>query len=303
MLPNCIQQARSASAAASAAACAVAALALTTPTHSQCLGDIDGSGQAGGTDLTNLLSSWGTFGQGQHDADLNDDGTVGGTDLTILLSAWGPCSIVPSWATLVEALPNPAVVTSATVRQAIAATGYAWRVRDTATQIEMVLIPPGSFPMGCSASNQSACSGDESPVHTVTLTSAFYMGRYEVTQAQWQAQMDSNPSAFQGAEFPNAASRPVEQVSWEAAGEFLQVAGMRLPTEAEWEYAYRAGTATAFHGIPSAPDGVSDDAQLGQLAWFGGNNGASGTAAYGTKPVGQKLGNGFGVHDMVGNVF
>jgi formylglycine-generating enzyme required for sulfatase activity len=214
----------------------------------------------------------------------------------------------PSWATLLEATPDPAVVTDVNLRAAIAATGWAWRVRDNATQIEMVLIPPGTFNMGCSASITYGCSVGEGPVHAVTLTNAFYIGRYEVTQAQWTARMGSNPSWFVARpENGNTAntSRPVDRVSWNqiaGTGGFLSGTGLRLPTEAEWEYAYRAGTTTAFHGFTGYLNGTNDDTLVGNIAWFWGNNGASGTPTYGTKAVGQKAANGFGLHDMSGNV-
>ena len=210
-------------------------------------------------------------------------------------------AVVPSWATLIEPLPDPAVVTDPALRAAITATGLAWRVKDTATQIEFVLIPPGSFQMGCSASQQFGCNGDESPVHTVTLTNAFYMGRYEVTQAQWKARMGSNPSSFQSAstQVPAAQvpNRPVETVSWNTIQGFLTQTGMRLPTEAEWEYAYRAGTTTAFHGFTGYLSGTNDDNLLGNIAWFNVNSNSQ------TRPVGGKLGNGYGLHDMSGNVW
>jgi formylglycine-generating enzyme required for sulfatase activity len=212
------------------------------------------------------------------------------------------------WYTVLEQNPDPAIVTSATLRNAITATGYPWRVRDNGTNIEMVLIPPGTFNMGCSASNAYSCNSSENPVHSVTLTSAFYMGRYEVTQAQWQARMGSNPSYFVARlENGNTANtnRPVEQVSWNmiaGTGGFLSGTGLRLPTEAEWEYACRAGTTTAFHGFTGYLTGTNDDTLVGNIAWFSGNNGASGTPTYGTKAVGQKLANGFGLHDMSGNV-
>jgi formylglycine-generating enzyme required for sulfatase activity len=146
-------------------------------------------------------------------------------------------------------------------------------------------------------------------VHSVTLTNAFYLGRYEVTQAQWQAKMGSNPSYFVASpENGNTANtnRPVETVSWNqiaGTGGFLSGTGLRLPTEAEWEYAYRAGTTTAFHGFTGYLNGTNDDTLVGSIAWFSGNNGALGTTTYGTKAVGQKLANGFGLHDMSGNVW
>jgi len=208
-------------------------------------------------------------------------------------------AMVPSWATLIEPVPDPAVVTDASLRVAISSTGLAWRVRDTATQIEMVLIPPGTFQMGCSASQQWDCSYSESPVHTVTLTNAFYMGRYEVTQAQWQARMGSNPSYFQSAseEVPadQVPNRPVESVSWNITQGFMTQTGMRLPTEAEWEYACRAGTTTAFHGFTGYLSGTNDDSLLGNIAWYTSNSNNQ------TRPVGGKLGNGYGLHDMSGN--
>ena len=204
--------------------------------------------------------------------------------------------VVPAWATLVEAQPDPAVVTDPALRAAIEATGLAWRVRDTATQMEMMLIPPGSFQMGCiMGSNQYGCYSGEQPVHTVTLTNAFYIGRYEVTQSQWVARMGSNPSSFQGAsaEVPAAQvpNRPVERVSWNTIQGYLSATGMRLPTEAEWEYACRAGTQTPFY------NGSTDDGTVGALAWYSPNGGNQ------TRPVGGKAANGFGLHDMLGNVW
>jgi formylglycine-generating enzyme required for sulfatase activity len=273
-----------------------------------CPADITGNGLVNGADLGLVLAAWGSDGSEQPGADTNADGIVNGADLATVIGAFGPCPTVPSWATLIEAQPDPAVVWDADLRAAIRATGLAWRVRDTATQIEMLLIPPGSFEMGCSASWSYSCVFNESPVHTVTLTNAFYLGRYEVTQSQWQARMGSNPSYFQSpsSDVPSdqVPNRPVEQVSWNmiaGAGGFMTQTGMRLPTEAEWEYAYRAGTTTAFHGFTGYPRGTDEDWLAGNIAWlgtfFGGNsNGQS-------HPVGVKLGNGFGLHDMAGNVW
>lgn len=212
--------------------------------------------------------------------------------------------ISPTWATVLESAPNPSVVTDPTLRAAIVGTGFPWRIRDNTTQIEMVLIPNSAFAMGCSPSSSasSTCSADESPVHSVTLNKPFYIGRSEVTQAQWTAVMGSNPSYFQGAGYPDAPNRPVEQVTWSMVQEFLAASGLKLPTEAEWECAYRAGTSTAYHPLNGSPTGVNDESRVGELAWFAGNNGASGTSTYGTKPVGQKAQNSFGLYDMSGNV-
>ena len=196
-----------------------------------------------------------------------------------------------SWATVIEFLPNPAVVTNATMRAAITATGLPWRVRDTATQMEMLLVPPGIFTMGCTASNLYPCSSNENPTHSVTLTQAFYMGRYEVTQSQWVARMPSNPSNFQGASYPDAANRPVEQVSWNTIQGYLSATDMRLPSEAEWEFACRAGTTTAFN------NGSSDDATVGTIAWYSSNS------DFQTHVVGGKAANALGLYDMSGNVW
>jgi formylglycine-generating enzyme required for sulfatase activity len=269
-------------------------------------GDLDLDGVVGGGDLAAFLSVWSVPGAPYGDFDA--DGTVDGADLALLLTSWGDAPWgqlpTPPWATALARYPSATIVTSAELRRRIAGTNLPWRVVDTATQIEMVLIPPGTFDMGCSPSNQFGCIADENPVHPVTLTSAFYMGRYEVTQAQWQSRMGTNPSYFQtsssqvpAAQVPN---RPVEQVSWNmiaGAGGFMAQTGMRLPTEAEWEYAYRAGTTAAFHGSVSYPDGTDNDSVVGQIAWFDQN------ASSQTRPVGGKAANGFGLHDMSGGVW
>jgi formylglycine-generating enzyme required for sulfatase activity len=195
---------------------------------------------------------------------------------------------VPPWATLVEALPNPNVVTDSTLRNAIIATNRAWRIRDLASQIEMVLVPAGSFSMGCSPSTNYSCQTNENPVHAVTLTNSFYMARFEVTQAQWTAVMGSNPSFFKNA--ADSPSRPVERVSWDMAQGFLAATGLRLPSEAEWEYACRAGTTTAFH------NGTNADSLVVNIAWMQSNSGGQ------THAVGGRAANALGLYDMSGNV-
>jgi formylglycine-generating enzyme required for sulfatase activity len=140
--------------------------------------------------------------------------------------------------------------------------------------------------MGCiMPSNTQPCAWWESPVHQVTLTNPFYLGRYEVTQAQWTAKMGSNPAQHQG------ASLPVDTVNWTSIQGYLGSAGMRLPTEAEWEYACRAGTQTPFY------NGSTDESTVGSLAWYSPNSGGQ------SRPVGGKRANGFGLYDMLGNVW
>ena len=284
---------------------AVAALALAfaaaPAAHAQtaCDADIDGDGVVGGEDLSGILASWGAC--TGCSADINGDGLVDGNDLGVMLVLWGSTCQPLSWTTVLEFAPDPAVVTNGALRKAIAATGLPWRVRDNGTQIEMLLVPPGTFNMGCSPSNQFSCNSNENPVHAVTLTNAFYIGRYEVTQAQWTARMGSNPSWFQGAsaQVPAAQvpNRPIEEVSWNMILGFLSATGLRLPTEAEWEYAYRAGTTTAFHSMPGFPNGTNDDNQAENIAWFGSNSASQ------TRPVGGKAANALGLHDMSGNVW
>ena len=131
---------------------------------------------------------------------------------------------------------------------------------------------------------------DEYPAHTVTLSKPFYMGRYEVTQEQYAQIQNLNPSYYK------AAKNPVERVSWEDAEAFnLKLSAVvreaiRLPTEAEWEYACRAGTITMY----SSGD---EDADLNRAGWYARNS--NGT----THPVGEKEPNSFGLYDMHGNVW
>ena len=285
--------------AAGILACAAALMfaPLNQQANAQCPADVSHDGIVNGVDLAILLSAWGTNGAAGG-TDINGDGTVNGNDLTVRLSGWGYC--VPLWSTVLEWTPNPAVVTNATLLNAITASGLPWRVRDNAANIEMVLIPAGTFTMGCNSSTQYACQSDEIPTHQVTL-SAFYMGRYEVTQAQWTAKMGSNPSYFVPANgYSSDTTKPVERVSWPmiaGTGGFMSGTGLRLPTEAEWEYAYRAGTTTAFHSYPAQPNGFNDDALVGNIAWYSSNSGNQ------THPVGGKFANSLGLHDMAGNVY
>ena len=196
-----------------------------------------------------------------------------------------------TWCTVLEEAPDAAMVTDATVRERIVASGFPWHVRDNSSGIEMLLIPGGTFNMGCSASNSYGCNGDETN-HQVTLSKAFYLGKTEVTQAQWEAKMGNNPSAFRG-----NANNPVETVSWNEIAGFNTATGLRLPNEAEWEYACRGGTTTAFHSMPGYPNGTNVDSLLINIAWY---------SCYGgcyTHAVARKAANAFGMYDMSGNLY
>ena len=151
-------------------------------------------------------------------------------------------------------------------------------------KLEMVSLPAGKFLMGSSDSDR------EKPPHQVKVNS-FAIGKYPITQAQYQAVMGDNPSGFK-----NNPQNPVESVSWDDAQAFCQklsqITGKtyRLPTEAEWEYACRAGTTTRYYF-------GDNDNQLGDYAWGRENSNRT------THPVGQKKPNGWGLYDMSGNVW
>jgi formylglycine-generating enzyme required for sulfatase activity len=152
--------------------------------------------------------------------------------------------------------------------------------------MKLVYIQPGEFQMG---SNDG--EDDEKPLHTVKITKGFYMGAFEVTQGQYQKVMGNNPSNFKGED-----NLPVETVSWDAAVEFCKKLSQkegktyRLPTEAEWEYACRAGTTTKFSF-------GEDESRLGEYAWYAQNSGDK------THAVGEKKPNAWGLYDMAGNVW
>lgn len=179
---------------------------------------------------------------------------------------------------------------------------------------EMILIPAGTFQMG----NTGAYWGviDEKPIHTVTISRAFYMSKYEITQSQYLAVMGNNPSYFIG------DNLPVERVTWYNAVGFCnalsqlegktpcytingadvtcnyEANGYRLPTEAEWEYACKAGATTDFYSGSLIHEKDSPiDPYLDTIGWYWGNANRT------THTVGQKQPNAFGLYDMSGNVF
>jgi formylglycine-generating enzyme required for sulfatase activity len=147
--------------------------------------------------------------------------------------------------------------------------------------MEFVLVPAGKFQMG------SDWNQNEQPIHEVTIAAAFYMGKYQVTQGEWTAVMGDNPSWFKGDD-----RLPVENVSWDDCQEFITRLNARqdgyvyrLPSEAEWEYACRAGTTEDCAG------------ELDAMAWYGENSGGK------THQVGEKTPNAWSLHDMHGNVW
>jgi len=176
-------------------------------------------------------------------------------------------------------------------------------------KMEMVLVPAGSFIMGDDKSEPSPESTEheirlaelEKPAHSVNITKPFYLGKYQVTQEQWEAVMTQkkqtrsdywNPSKFEG------AKNPRECITWDNCQEFLgelakisaQRGSFALPTEAQWEYACRAGSTTQYcFG--------DDETRLGDYAWYDANSDGK------THPVGQKKPNAFGLYDMHGNVW
>ena len=147
------------------------------------------------------------------------------------------------------------------------------------TGIVFVGLPGGTFDMG-SPETEEGQFEDEGPVHKVTL-SPFLIAKYEVSQAEWQKVMGSNPSDSKG------DALPVEQISWDDCQEFCKKTGLSLPTEVQWEYACRAGTAGPFAGTGN----------LDEMGWYDKNSGGT------THPVGEKKANDFGLHDMHGNVW
>jgi formylglycine-generating enzyme required for sulfatase activity len=162
--------------------------------------------------------------------------------------------------------------------------------RTSAIEPEMVFVKGGTFRMGATSEQGYNVYNDEKPAHSVTL-SDYYIGKYEVTQAQWEAVMGNNPSNFK--RDPN---RPVEQVSWNDVQEFItklnQLTGKtyRLPTEAEWEYAARGGSSSRGYKY-------SGSNTLSDVAWYDDNSNDE------THPVGTKNPNELGIYDMSGNVY
>ncbi|MBI3600779.1 MAG: formylglycine-generating enzyme family protein, partial [Nitrospinae bacterium] len=165
------------------------------------------------------------------------------------------------------------------------ATGVIASDRDTVTGMEIIFIKGGCYQMGDTFGDGES---DEKPIHEVCVDD-FYMGKYEVTQKEWQSIMGNNPSYLK-----NCDNCPVEQVSWNDVQEYInklnQKTGKkyRLPTEAEWEYAARSG---------GRSEKYSGGNNIDSVAWYNSNSNSK------THPVGQKEANGLGLYDMTGNVW
>ncbi len=159
-----------------------------------------------------------------------------------------------------------------------------------------VLIAPGAFLMG-SPEYETGRSSDEI-MHEVILTKGFYMQKTSVTQGQWKAVMGNNPSSFPG----GGDDCPIESISWDECQGFIRrlnagKAGIyRLPTEAEWEYACRAGSSTPFCNGEISELYCAHDPLLSEVGWYCGNSGRK------SRPVAQKSPNAWGLYDMHGNV-
>ena len=185
---------------------------------------------------------------------------------------------------------------------------------DKTVKGNLVLIPAGPFSLGNTGSYEGEY--DEKPPVTIIISKPFYISKYEITQQQYKAVMGNNPSEFKG------DNLPVEQVSWYDALNFcnalsqsegltpcytingtkvtsdFEANGYRLPTEAEWEYAAKAGTKTDFYSGKLTYSGNSPiDPNLDKIAWYSANSSNT------THPVGQKAPNAFGLYDMSGNVW
>ncbi len=193
-----------------------------------------------------------------------------------------------------ENLPQPSSIanTQKTIPTAAAATSQSSSYKETLNGIdlELVYVEAGKFSMGCTQEQGTTCDKSEQPVHEA-FVNAFYIGKYEVTQAQWKAIMGNAPSKFS-----NCEQCPVEHISWEEAQQFasklraLTGKNYRLPTETEWEYAARGGNKSKGYRYAGSNS-------IDLVAWYEANSEKK------PHPVGSKQANELGIYDMTGNVW
>jgi formylglycine-generating enzyme required for sulfatase activity len=190
--------------------------------------------------------------------------------------------------TLREIAPKPSAPQTAMPRRGVSPLAAGTVRENPKDGLKYVWIPPGTFMMGCSPGD-SECDDDEKPAHQVTITKGFWLGRSEVTVAAYRriagsvgAQMPEAPNFNAGWDNQNM---PISNVTWDDATVFCGLAGGRLPTEAEWEYAARGGNREARYR------------QIDQAAWYSNNSGQT------PHEVAQKRANGFGLYDVLGNVW
>ena len=184
--------------------------------------------------------------------------------------------------------------------------GVYCRFRIGGVSFVMRWIPPGVFLMG-SPETENGRDSDEGPQHEVTISQGYWLGETPVTQEQWRAVVKATATKLpeSPSRFKDKPQHPVESVNWHQCVQFcdlvqelLQSAQpFRLPTEAQWEYACRAGTSGAFHDGSACTDPLGKDPALDRLGWFDDNSGLS------TQPVRQKAVNNWGLYDMHGNVW
>lgn len=190
------------------------------------------------------------------------------------------------WKSLKPPVRNPAPPSSAAVTPAPSAAPAAPPPSAPARRTSVnpvdgqnyVWIPPGTFTMGCSATDDE-CKDDEKPAHQVTIDKGFWLGQTEVTAAAYR-----KVAAKHDPQSPGDGALPVSDVSWVEARKYCAAIGGRLPTEAEWEYAARGGTSQPYYGV------------ISEIAWYEHNSGGAPHA------VGKKQPNAFGLYDMLGNV-
>ena len=224
---------------------------------------------------------------GNHQVEVRKDGYA--TDRkTISISEGQTASITGTLASNAVASSNTSGYSSSSSSMASGSNAISIPVKD-GISIDMVKVEAGTFMMGATSEMKDPYS-DKKPVHQVTLTNDYYMGKYEVTQALWQAVMGSNPSNFKG------DNLPVETVNWNDCQEFISKLNsltgrkFRLPTEAEWEYAARGGKKSRGYQY-------SGSRKISDVAWYEGNSRSK------THPVGRKQANELGIYDMSGNVW